>query len=73
MLQSLFVVAEFETNSAQPKAEQGGFEHVNNKKRKPKFKPHGLNKCKQLTNLKNGEKLELTYFHNGPVGPITKT
>ena len=41
---------------------------MNNKKKRRNFKPRGPNRCKKLANLKNGEKLELTYFHNGPVG-----
>ena len=64
-----------ETTVAQAEAEQGSpaeSEQVNNKKRKPNFKPHGPNKCKRLANLKNGKKLKLTYFHNGPVGPNHK-
>jgi len=74
---SLFAGAELETETvgAQPEVEQGSpgeSEQVNNKKRKPNFKPRGPNKCKRLANLKHGEKLELTYFHNGPVGPNHK-
>jgi len=41
---------------------------MNYKKKRRNFKPRGPNRCKRLANLKNGEKLELTYFHNGPVG-----
>ena len=41
---------------------------MNNKKKRRNFKPRGPNRCKRLANLKNGVKLELTYFHNGPVG-----
>jgi len=46
-----------------------GSSTTNNLKRKqPNQRPCGPNKCKQLSNLRNGEMLEVTYFHNGPVG-----
>ena len=38
------------------------------RKRRPNQRLRGPNKCKQLSNLKKGENLEVTYFHNGPVG-----
>ncbi|KAJ8424084.1 hypothetical protein Cgig2_025237 [Carnegiea gigantea] len=49
-------------------AEIDGSNSMNNKKKWRNFKPCGPNTCKRLANLKNGEKLELIYFHNGPVG-----
>ena len=74
---SLFVGAKMEMKTAvaqleAKQGESGDSKHVNNKKRKLNFKPRGPNKCKRLANLNNGEKLELTYFHNGPVGPNHK-
>ncbi|KAJ8430637.1 hypothetical protein Cgig2_026382 [Carnegiea gigantea] len=48
--------------------ERSGSSNMNKKKKRCNFKPRGPNKCKKLANLKDGEKLELTYFYNGPVG-----
>ncbi|KAJ8433881.1 hypothetical protein Cgig2_021264 [Carnegiea gigantea] len=39
-----------------------GSKSMDNKKKRRNFKPHGPNKCKKLANLKNGEKLELTFI-----------
>ncbi|KAJ8423939.1 hypothetical protein Cgig2_008566 [Carnegiea gigantea] len=45
-----------------------GCNSMNNKTKRRNFKPRGPNRCKRLANLKNEEKLELIYFHNGRVG-----
>ncbi|XP_021836768.2 uncharacterized protein [Spinacia oleracea] len=36
--------------------------------RKPDAKPRGVNKCKKVANLKDGEKLEVEFYMNGAVG-----
>ena len=32
------------------------------------FQTRGPSRCKKLASLKNGDKLRLTYFRNGPIG-----
>ncbi|KAJ8421566.1 hypothetical protein Cgig2_009167 [Carnegiea gigantea] len=61
-------IHEEENVSYAAEAEIDGCNSMNNKKKRCNFKPRGPNRCKRLANLKNGEKLEQTYFHNHPVG-----
>lgn len=36
--------------------------------RKPNAKPRGVNKCKKVANLREGQKLEVEFYNNGPGG-----
>ena len=50
-------------HSTQPEAENSGeFEHVNNKKRKPNFKPRGPNKCKLFGKSKKWREVRTHLF-----------
>lgn len=41
---------------------------VRKRNRRPDAKPRGVNKCKKVGNLKEGEKLEVNFYNSGPVG-----